>query len=269
MWTLLSLWVALAAPPAEPRLVTLGVGVTETVFALGLGDAVVGVDTSSLVPAEATKRPKVGYVRAASAEGILALKPTLVLADDALGPPPLKGQLEAVGVKVVVLPKAETVEDAAARVRAVGEAVGRKAAADELAVAIMTAAAEVRPKKPAARALFVFVHGGATLQVAGKGTGAHAMLTAAGAENAVQGYAGYRPLTAEAVVLARPTVVVTTTRALAAAGGEEALWRSPGLAATPAGQARRLVVLDDALLLAFGPRTGLAVAALAEALGQP
>ncbi len=66
--------------PESPRIVSIGGPVTEIVYALGADKDLVGVDTSSIYPEAATKLPQVGYQRMLSAEGVLALHPTLILA---------------------------------------------------------------------------------------------------------------------------------------------------------------------------------------------
>jgi len=252
---------------ASPRLVSLGGGVTEILFALGKGPQVVGVDVSSLWPPAAQALPKVGYVRAASAEGIASLRPTHVIAPDSLAPPAAIEQLAAAGIRVDRLPEPRTVADAAVRIRAIGALVDEAAAAEALARAVEQRVAAVPvPTGERPAVLFVFVHGSGGLQVGGQGTVADAMIHAAGGRNAARGYTGYRPLTAEAAVAAAPTVILATDRSLAGAGGLDALLAHPGIALTPAGQAKRVVVMDDLLLLGLGPRTGEAVERLHMAL---
>src|SRR4051812_20647211 len=69
------------------RIVSVGGAVTEILYELGLKDRIVAVDTTSLYPVEALKqKPNVGYMRALSAEGVLGLNPSLVLAIDGAGP---------------------------------------------------------------------------------------------------------------------------------------------------------------------------------------
>src|SRR5688500_2465583 len=87
------------APPASPptsrpaeRIVTLNGDSAEIVFALGLGAEVVGTDTSATFPAEAVGRPKVGYQRQLSAEGILSLNPTVAIGSSEAGPPEVLDQ---------------------------------------------------------------------------------------------------------------------------------------------------------------------------------
>ena len=102
--------------------------------------------------------------------------------------------------------------------------------------------------------------------VAGRETAAHTMIHEAGGVNAITHYEGYRPLTAESVVAAQPDVILLTTRSLNAIKGIEALWKLPSLSLTPAGKARRSIVIGDLKLLGFGPRTGEAVLELRRAL---
>lgn len=267
--TLLLVLAALPALAAEPgRIVALGGGVTATLDALGLGGAIVAIDASSHPPAKSPGVPRVGYYRQLSAEGVLALRPTHIIGPVGAGPAAAIEQLKASGARVDLLPPVKSIAGARARVEAVGALVDRAAQAAEVLEAfdaeLARAKAVAAGSGTSPRVLFVFVHGGASLQVAGRGTAAHAMVTAAGATLAGD-HEGYRPLTAEGVVVARPDIVLATPRSLTGVGGEEALWKNPGLAATPAGQKKRLVVVDDVRLLGFGPETGAVVRELAEA----
>ncbi len=269
-----ALLLALAALPAlaeSKRIVSLGGGITATLDALGVGQAIVAVDASSGPPAQNPGVARVGYYRQLSAEGVLALRPDHVIGPISAGPAAAVEQLKASGARVDLLPPVKGIDAARDRIGAIGALVGRPAEAAALIrdfdaqLAEAKALAEASGKRP--RVLFLFVHGGASLQVGGAGTAAHAMITAAGAINAGD-HEGYRPLTAEGVVVARPDVLLATPRSLASVGGAAALWKNPGIAATPAGQKKRLVVIDDVRLLGFGPETGAVVRQLAKAFRQ-
>jgi iron complex transport system substrate-binding protein len=80
--------------------------------------------------------------------------------------------------------------------------------------------------------------------VMGDGTAANAMIRLAGATNAAAGVKGYNPLTAEAVVIAKPDVVLITREGLDMIGGMDAVWTRPGMALTPAAANRRVVAID-------------------------
>lgn len=258
------------APPeasvALDRVVTLGGPVTETVYALGLGDRVVGVDRSSLYPEAVHALPRLDYFRQTSAEGVLSLAPTVVLALEGTGPPAVLDQIRAAGVPVLTLPEVTGLAGAADRVRHLGDVIGRPGAADSLASRMRAEVGAVTTPASAPRALFVYARGAGTLLVSGTGNAADAVLRLAGAENAVAGVEGFQPLTAEAVVGAAPDVIVVPERGLESLGGLDGLLALPGMMQTPAGQARRVVAVDDALLLGFGPRVGEGVRDLARKL---
>ncbi len=258
------------ASAGAERLVTVGGAVTETVFALGAGERVVGVDTSSIYPELVKKLPQLGYQRTLAAEGVIALRPTLVIASAEAGPPAALAQIRAAGVRLEVVPSEHSAEGAKNKVRAVARLLGREAAAEPIAAAIdrdvraageLIAAAPHRPK-----VLPVLVRGGQGAFVSGRGSAADAMVRLAGGENAAAAIEGSKLLTAEAAVAAAPDLVLAPAAALAGAGGVAGLLALPGVAETPAGRARRVIVLDDLLLLGFGPRTGEAALELARKL---
>ncbi len=261
----------LAAPAwgAGRRVVTLGGAITETAFALGAGGEVVGTDLTSLYPPEAAALPRLGYVRQLGAEGVLSLRPGLVLASADAGPPAAIEQVQAAGVEVVRLEEVRDPDGALARIRAIGVALGRAAAAGEVADGVGQGVAAVRgglPRGPAPRVLFLLSAGRAAPMAAGAGTAAEAMVVLAGGRNAVEGVRNYRALSAEAVIEAAPEVIVTTTDTLAGVGGAKGLLALPGIEGTPAALAGRVAAFDALALLGFGPRLGVALRDLALAL---
>jgi iron complex transport system substrate-binding protein len=260
------------APPASvKRIVTVGSAITETAFALGRGPDVVGVDTSSLYPEAATRLPQIGYQRAIAAEGVLSLRPTLVIASEEAGPPAALTQLRAAGVVVEIVPMTPGVEGAKARIAAVAKLLDRDPAA--LLADLDKKLAEQRDRLSGLGArpkvLALYARGGGTLLVFGKATPAHAMIELGGGTNAVESFEGTRPLTAEGVVSLGPEVILIPQRGLESLGGVEGLLKQPGVAETPAGKARRIVAIDDVLLLGFGPRLPEAVALTIDALHPP
>ena len=253
--------VAAAAPR---RIVSIGGAVTETIYALGAQAELVGVDTTSLYPAPARELPSVGYARQLSAEGVLSLRPTLVVAGEEAGPPAVLRSLEAARVPLVVLDGQHRIEGVIERTTRLAALCGRETAGAALAQKLRDdwqatrerVAQHIKASANAApRAIFILSHAGTQLRVAGRDTAADAMLGYAGATNVfADGFTGYKPLTPEAAVAAAPTVIVTTEQGLEAVGGIDGLLKSPGLSQTPAGRARRVVALDALLMLGFGPR---------------
>lgn len=268
MWTLLAL-----ALVATPRIVAVGGGVTETVFALGHGADVVAVDSSSVFPEAAQRLPQVGYQRQLSAEGVLAQRPTVVVLTAEAGPPAAVAQLKASGVPLVVVDDHHSLEGARSKITTIAAALGtperarpllQKLDNDVAAAASVVARNRARP----VRVLFVYSRGGTSVQVAGRDTAADAMIALSGGVNAIDAFDGYRPLTAEGAVLAQPDVILLPARGLVASGGIDGVLALPGLKDTPAGRARRVIAVDDLLLLGFTPRVGEGVMQLAQQLAQ-
>ena len=256
------------AETVKRRIVSLGGGVTESLFALGASELIVGVDTSSVYPIEATRLPKVGYIRATSAEGIVSLKPDLVIASDSIGPPNVKTQLRAAGIDLLLVPEVKSVDAIQDRLKKLGEAVHREEKAQELITSIQRVLDTPVPSEDRPKVLFLFSHGGGRLMVAGRATAAHAMIERAGGMNAITAYEGYRALTAESVVVAQPEIILITERSLNAIKGDQGLWNLPSFSLTPAGKKQRKVVMEDLKLLGFGPRTGEAILELRQAFFQ-
>lgn len=108
--------------------------IAETVWALGLGDRVVGVAVSVTYPAGAAAHPKkIGYARDLNAEGVLSLRPTVVVGTEDAGPPEVIDQIDAAGVPLTMVDTATSVDQIPGKIRAVAEAPGVPDVGDRLA----------------------------------------------------------------------------------------------------------------------------------------
>lgn len=268
----LLLAVAAMLPPAAQaaaspqRIVVLGGPITELVFALDAGSQVVGVDDSSIYPAAAHKLPKVGYYRSFSVEGVMSLKPDLILASDQAGPPEQLERLRSFGRRVIVLNSQPTLRGLEQRIHGVAAALGKvdagRALVKQVNDGVKLAAGIKGP-----RTLIVTSRASHPLDGAGSGTAADATLRLAGGVNVLAGQQGYKPLANEAAAALAPDVIVTTRMSIGQFGSVEKLLAMPGIAATPAARAKRVVVMDDLLLLGFGPRLPEALAELQAGFG--
>ena len=258
------------------RIVSVGGALTEIVYALEAQGELVGVDTTSLYPAVAQQLPQVGYARTLSAEGVLSLAPTQLIATEEAGPQAVLRQVRVAGVPVAVLNANNRFEGLLDRVKQVGRITGRADPAARLAQALQQqwdgALGKVRQRQHApVRVLFILAHAPNQVMVGGRETGADAMLAYAGGVNVMGGqggFAGYKPLTPEAVIAARPDIVLVTDQGLKASGGVDGILKLPGLAQTPAGRRHRIVSQEAMLLLGFGPRMPQALAELDAAFSQ-
>ena len=244
------------------RLISLSGSLTEIVYLLNAQDQLVASDTTSLFPEAATRTPKVGYMRQLSAEGVLSLKPDVVIGTQEAGPAVVLDQIRQAGVRVALSPVQHDWSEVQTKVQLVGRETGleadAKALMDRLNVEWASVQATVAQTKRKPRALFILSHGGSP-QVAGRGTGADALIRYAGGINAVSEFQGYRALTAEAMASAAPDVIINTTQGIEALGGEAAFWKRPELALTPAFARKALVSIEANFLLGFGPRFPSAV----------
>ncbi|RKU24781.1 hemin ABC transporter substrate-binding protein [Candidatus Poribacteria bacterium] len=247
------------------RIVSLNGSTTEILFALGVGDNVVGCDASSTYPKGVKdKLPSVGYQYGLNAEGILSLNPTLIIGRDDVRPPQVVQQLRMAGVTVLLLKEPRSFEAAKQRLLTIGKAVGHEKKAKELTKALDTdiekleAKLASRKETPKQKALFLYLRGTQTTLVLGTDTAPGAMFDIVGAENAAGNIKGSKPMTAEAVIAAQPDVYVLFTTSLKSIGGIDGLLKLPGLAHTPAGENKRIVTLDGQYLAGFGPRSGRA-----------
>jgi iron complex transport system substrate-binding protein len=228
-------------PPARVRrVVTLAPSLTETVLRLGRGGLLVGVSRYDEAP-EVASLPRVGGFLDPSVEGVLALKPDLLLVMPSPGNRQPVERLAQLGVPVLALPM-ESVEDVRAGLLAAGASLGAGEEAGAVVRDIDATRARVRQAVAGRRAPRVlFVYGFEPLVVAGPGSFAHELLADVGARNvaedARQPYALY---SLERALAARPDVVVD---AADTGVGREKLQALPGLR-----EARWVPVPSKALL---------------------
>lgn len=252
-------------PAAPLRIVSLATGVGETLAALGVADRVVGRDETSDVPGIAAA-PIVTAAHSVSAERVLALNPDLVLIDSATAPVEALEQIARSGVEVVSVPEAWTLTDMDARISAVAAAVDVDPTT-LLATVGELSAATTPPDAPTVAFLYLRGTSGIYL-LGGQGSGADALITAAGGIDvgASEGFDPFVPLTAEALVELNPDVLLVMTKGLDSVNGIDGLLDLPGVAQTSAGESGRVIVVDDEVLLSFGPRTPALVEQLRAAL---
>jgi iron complex transport system substrate-binding protein len=206
------------------------------------------------------------------AEGILSQKPDLVLVSSEAGPAPVLEQIRAAGVDVVVVPNGHSLDNIDDTIRAVATATGRTEDGDKLITRVETDLQTLRAtttggdrERPGV--VFLLARHGGALMAAGSDTAAHAMIEASGGRNICADFTGYQPLSAEIFAAATPEFVIVSE----SVGGNDAelLASVPGLGAAQAAGELRVIRVDDAAFLGFGPRTPSAAAEVALALRRP
>ncbi|HCI85742.1 MAG TPA: hemin ABC transporter substrate-binding protein [Dehalococcoidia bacterium] len=248
------------------KIIVLNGDYAEIVFALGMGDNVIAVDTSATYPSDAVARPKIGYQRSLSAEGILAFEPTLVIGNTLAGPPEVLEQIAQTGVPVVIFETEPTIAGASEKIRKIANALGIDSIGDEVASALEADVEEAKALAAKAQgmpptALFVYMRGVDTILMAGIGDISADMFDSAGAISGgvKAGVFGFAPLTAEALVTASPDYIVVFDSGLASINGIEGMLEIPGVAQTPAGENEAILAFDGQYIAGGGPRTGQAL----------
>jgi iron complex transport system substrate-binding protein len=252
------------------RIVSIGGSVTEILYALGKQQNVVAVDTTSLYPPNALKeKPNVGYMRQLSAEGVLALSPTLILTLEGSGPKEAIDVLQQAKVALVNVPDTFTAQGIVDKVATIARTVGVAGRGACLAGAVQSdiTALEAMRRQTGKRVKVAFILSLANGRplMAGHATAADGIIAMAGADNAFGDFDGYKMVSDEAIIAAKPDAVLVMQR------GEHALsadtvFEQPAFAMTPAAEHKSFVSMEGLYLLGFGPRTARAARDLAVAL---
>ena len=262
---------ATALAQAPDRVVVAGGVITEVIYTLGLQDRIVGIDTTSLFPPEALKeKANVGYVRALSAEGVLSLKPSLVMLIDGAGPPDAISLLTESGVKIARIADGLTPEGVTTKIAAIGAAIGAAAPAERLAAQtrarfdeLATLRSGIAKKK---RILFLLSLQNGRALVGGRNSSADGIIALAGGINVADAIEGYKPMTDEAIAAAAPEMVLMMRNSSAHNITPDELFAMPAFSQIPAVASKRLVHMDGLYLLGFGPRTPMAARDLMAAI---
>jgi iron complex transport system substrate-binding protein len=244
------------------RIVSVGTAITETIYALGAGSRLVGVDNSSSeYLSQAAGLPKVGLRTALNAEGILSLKPTLIIITMDTGPPQVIDQLKNSGVTTLTMNANYTVQSVKAKIEIIARALGLEAKGQELSNSIDNDMKNVKSLMDRALATpkVLFVGRGPNMPnatMSGRGTTIDEMIRVAGGKNPMSDFEGFKEMTDEAVVNAAPDIILMTEKSFERVDG---VLKFPGVALTPAGRNRRIVAVSDMYFQGFGPGVGRAV----------
>ena len=238
---------------AAERLVSLSPAITETLYALGAEDRLIGVSRFCKYPPEATLKPKVGGRLDPNVEAIYKLKPDVVLIP--AGAVDLIQKLEPMGLRTLELPQ-NTVQDVFETIQRLGTLCGRQTEADALVRSLKERLEKVRQKsgqKPARRALLVVGRNYASEQledvyITGQDGLCSALLQFAGGTNAYVGRQAFPKISVEGILSLNPEVIVEITPTAGAEDLTPEKLRGPWLNTLPQLEAvkkERLVFLEN------------------------
>lgn len=253
---------------AQERIVSIGGDVTEIIYALNAEQNLVGRDSTSMIPQAVNALPDIGYMRQLNTEGILALKPTKVIATEVAQPSIVLEQLKSAGVTVDTIPFKYSAENVVEKIKKVGESLGKQTQAVTLAENFANELKAISNSPLDVRILFVLNRAGANQTVAGKDTVADEAIKLIGAKNAMENNVRFVPISQEGVIAANPDLIVMTRLGIQNLGSTEKVWELPGIAHTNAGKNKQLVIVEDIAFMSFGLTTPKALLALRQAAEQ-
>ena len=244
----------------EPRIISLSGAITETLYALGYGSKVVGVDVTSTYPSDVQQLPKVGHVRSLNAEGLLSLQPTLILAEQSEFNSPALKQIETAGIRVAYVEKPFSLEAPDVLFRSLGKLLGlpaqqyqkemERVALEREQLAMGSKLIDSRPK-----VAFIYSRGKGQMLLAGKNTAADAMIQAVGGVNPLQDFEDFRAFSQEGLLAANPDVLLLFSTGQGTEADTQSLAQISGLEQTKAGKNKHIVFMDGNYVLGFGPRS--------------
>jgi iron complex transport system substrate-binding protein len=196
------------------RIVSTSPSITEVLFALGLGDRVVGVSTYCRYPAAATSLPKVGSFLHPNTESIARLRPHLAFVH--AGPNEVPRQLSLLGIRSITVDEGRTLASMYSMIRTVGGAAGASDRAETLVTDIQRRLERIRADaggRPARRVLIVMGRSPGSLSdlvAVGQGSYLNEIVSAAGGVNVLSDarLPSYPRISMETVIRLAPDVIV-------------------------------------------------------------
>ena len=256
--------------PLTQKVVALANGAGEIISAMGFKSILIGRDIAS-TDVDLKSVPIVTSGHQVVAEKIIALTPDLVIVDKSTGPQSALDALAVAGIRVVTTPEAWTLGDMPAKVRAIADAIGVPASGAALNTALNSSLEKLQESPEKSRVVFLYLRGGSSIYlIGGKGSGADSLISAVGALDvgAATLTNPFSAMTSELLASLNPDVLLVMSKGLQSVGGVSGLVQLPGIAQTAAAKNRRVIAVDDSLLLSFGPRTPDLIEQLSAAMAK-
>ena len=217
--SLLSCASAMAAEPLPQRWISSGGSLSEWVVALGGESRLVGVDSTSQHPESLRALPSIGYQRQLAAEGMLTLRPDMLIGSEEMGPPPVLAQLRGAGVLVEMLSSKADLSSLQASLQRIGTLLGEPQRADQAFAAYQQRLQQqadwlvtAQRQQAAPGVLLLLGYAGGSPMAGGKDTSADWLIERAGGRN-LASHSGFKALSTEALLALDPEVVIIADRA--------------------------------------------------------
>lgn len=248
----------------KERIISAGGSITELIFALDFGDDVIAVDLSSSYPHELIgELPRIGYYRQLSAEGLLSLEPSMLIAAKGAGPEAVLEQVAAAGVTVKLFKQNEySLEAWQKLITDISDFFGKKERAkafiDEKLAAIKTSQKQKKYKSNSLNAILLMSAGQRGLMVAGKNTMPDFLFELTDINNVAKDIDGYKTITNESLIQSKVDLIIMPAHVVKSSGGKKAICNNPTLSLALNGDCN-LLIMDPLLALGMGSRIDIAI----------
>jgi len=241
-------------------IVVAGGSITEIIYFLNLQNKLVGVDVTSNYPLNAKKLPSIGYIRNLSIEGLLSLKPNLILAEESIGPPIIIKQLNKTSVEFRILKNNYTIDGVNEKFLCISKILDIKINNNIDYKKFVNNVKKLKSfvknnNKEKKDILLILMMKGTSPIIAGKNTSGHGFIKMIGQNNSMDKVSGWKPVSAEEILIANPNYIIITKRALKDFISIEKFLKLPGISSTKAAKNKNVFIKDGMSLLGYGPRT--------------
>jgi iron complex transport system substrate-binding protein len=243
------------------KIITIGGSITETVFALGMGDHIVATDQSSTFPPQVYELPRVPYVRNLTSEGVISLQADLIISSDEVKPLSAVKQIRDAGIPLIIVEEIDTFEGANTKISTIGKILNKKEKANEIItlneIQYKETQNALKNLSDLPEVMFVLSMRNGNFIVAGAKTGAQSIIELAGGINAFNSFDGYKTVTNESIILENPDFILAMESR--AHNIIDELNGLAGINSINAVVNNSIIKMDGNYLLGFGPRFGSAL----------
>ena len=241
-------------------IVVAGGSITEIIYFLNLQNKLVGVDVTSNYPLNAKKLPSIGYIRNLSIEGLLSLKPNLILAEDSIGPPIIVKQLNKTSVEFRIIKNNYTIDGINEKFLCISKILDVEIKNNIDYKKFVNNVKKLKSfvknnNKEKKDILLILMMKGTSPIIAGKNTSGHGFIKMIGQNNSMGKVSGWKPVSSEEILIANPNYIIITKRALKDFISIEKFLKLPGISSTKAAKNKNVFIKDGMSLLGYGPRT--------------
>ena len=241
-------------------IVVAGGSITEIIYFLNLQSKIVGVDVTSNYPLNAKKLPSIGYIRNLSIEGLLSLKPNLILAEESIGPPIIVKQLNKTSVEFRMIKNNYTIDGINEKFLCISKILDVEIKNNIDYKKFVNNVKKLKSfvknnNKEKKDILLILMMKGTSPIIAGKNTSGHGFIKMIGQNNSMGKVSGWKPVSSEQILIANPNYIIVTKRALKDFTSIEKFLKLPGISSTKAAKNKNVFIKDGMSLLGYGPRT--------------